>query len=295
MTNVYTLQKGKAFSLMSVQTMTMFDTNQGMDPLPSYGPFKDSWYEPCIAPEQYFENNNLKDSKQNRNSFPNTNELDFGTVFDDLLALDDPLERAFFKELATSTKKEAPEKMEKASKPSGATKHSKSSKPQKTSKPSKPPSRKRRLPKDKKAESSHEKSLTKRRRRCNEWTEEDVVLLLNCTKLLANFELKTISEALFHCIKRNPGKCHGRAAEKKLKRLGIFENWKTADKKSVVQKIDKKLEEFGEIGRYLNPDLVEITNQIIKGTVTGSKDAVSPNSTATQKTQIALATQASKD
>lgn len=42
-------------------------------------------------------------------------------------------------------------------------------------------------------------------------------------------------------IKRDPGKCFGRAAEKKLKRLNVFENWKTCDKNIVIDNIDKLL------------------------------------------------------
>lgn len=109
----------------------------------------------------------------------------------------------------------------------------------------------------------YESVKPERRRRKNEWETEDVIMLLHCTKLLINLELKIISEVLFSLTKRSLGKSNGRAAEKKLKRMGIFETWKKADKAVVLQRIDEKLLEFGEEGKYICPLLLKKTNKIL--------------------------------
>lgn len=100
------------------------------------------------------------------------------------------------------------------------------------------------------------RSQVGRRRRSNEWKKEEVILLLQCTKLLIHCELKTISQALFSCIKRSPGKCWGRAAEKKLKRMKIFVNWKTCNKEEVLESIDEHLRKLGALNLPI-PDHVE--------------------------------------
>lgn len=93
--------------------------------------------------------------------------------------------------------------------------------------------------------SPHELSPgSKRRRRHDEWTREEIVILLQCTKLLIDCELKCVSQALYHFTSRKPGKCFGRAAEKKLKRLEIFENWRKANKDTVIERVDMMLEHY---------------------------------------------------
>mmetsp|Transcript_6396 Transcript_6396/g.7321 ORF Transcript_6396/g.7321 Transcript_6396/m.7321 type:complete len:280 (-) Transcript_6396:131-970(-) len=222
---------------------------------------RDPWFGPEIVPDAALSSyDDIGTLKTVSDIAPVPLDFDFGLVDEDeFFGWEDPLERAFFQELA-STRQHQRKKSISLDKPKTIkTVKSSGAKPGRKRKLLKTPT------KEKKSKiEPADKGSNKRRRRCNEWTPEDVVLLLNCTKILVNFELKTISEALFLCIKRNPGKCKGRAAEKKLKRLGIFENWKTADKNLVVTKIDKKLEEFGETGKYLCPDLVTTTKKIIE-------------------------------
>mmetsp|Transcript_11153 Transcript_11153/g.13502 ORF Transcript_11153/g.13502 Transcript_11153/m.13502 type:complete len:357 (+) Transcript_11153:145-1215(+) len=76
-------------------------------------------------------------------------------------------------------------------------------------------------------------------KRSNEWTPESMKVLLFLAKHLVEFELKLISEAAFIVIDRKP-KTAGeyRAAEKKLKRMKVFKNWKTKNIDEVIRNID---------------------------------------------------------
>ena len=94
----------------------------------------------------------------------------------------------------------------------------------------------------------------KRRRRHDEWTRAEIVILLQCTKLLIDCELKCVSQALYHFTTRKPGKCYGRAAEKKLKRLEVFENWRKCNKDAVIARINLMLRHY---------DAMEIPQDII--------------------------------
>ena len=76
------------------------------------------------------------------------------------------------------------------------------------------------------------------------WTRDEIVLLLQAAKLLLHRDLKTITKAIYACIDRKPGKCWGRGAEKKLKRILCFQNWRTADKAQVSRLINKRLKEY---------------------------------------------------
>lgn len=76
------------------------------------------------------------------------------------------------------------------------------------------------------------------------WTRDEIVLLLQAAKLLLHRDLKTITKAIYACIDRKPGKCWGRGAEKKLKRILCFQNWRTADKHQVSKLINKRLKEY---------------------------------------------------
>lgn len=76
------------------------------------------------------------------------------------------------------------------------------------------------------------------------WTRNEIILLLQAAKLLLHRDLKTITKAIYACIDRKPGKCWGRGAEKKLKRILCFQNWRTADKVQVSKLIDKQLKEY---------------------------------------------------
>ena len=77
------------------------------------------------------------------------------------------------------------------------------------------------------------------------WTDSECILLLLCTRMLIYRELKTITRAFYQCIERKPGVCWGRAAEKKLKRMITFKNWKTCNKNKVLEEIDLQLKSFG--------------------------------------------------
>ena len=77
------------------------------------------------------------------------------------------------------------------------------------------------------------------------WTDAECILLLLCTRMLIYRELKTITRAFYQCIERKPGVCWGRAAEKKLKRMITFKNWKTCNKNKVLEEIDVQLKSFG--------------------------------------------------
>ena len=99
-----------------------------------------------------------------------------------------------------------------------------------------------------------------RKKRMDEWSSDEVIMLLQCTKLLINCELKCISRALFPFIRRSPGKCWGRAAEKKLKRMNIFGNWRQSNKVDVLGRINKKLQELGN--PPISKELVLVTDQI---------------------------------
>lgn len=84
-----------------------------------------------------------------------------------------------------------------------------------------------------------------RKKRKNEWNDDEIIALLQITKIMIDCELKSVAKALFECIKRSPGKSYGRAAEKKLKRMEIFENWKRCDNEKIITNINKKLIELG--------------------------------------------------
>lgn len=103
-------------------------------------------------------------------------------------------------------------------------------------------------------------SKKSRKKRMDEWSSEEVIMLLQCTKLLINCELKCISRALFPFIRRSPGKCWGRAAEKKLKRMNIFGNWRQSNKGDVLKRINMKLRELGD--PPVSNELVHVTDQI---------------------------------
>lgn len=100
----------------------------------------------------------------------------------------------------------------------------------------------------------------KRRRRHDEWTRAEIIILLQCTKLLIDCELKCVSQALYHFTSRKPGKCFGRAAEKKLKRLEVFENWRKSNKQAVVARIDLMLRHYEAMAIPL--DIVRYCDQL---------------------------------
>lgn len=98
-------------------------------------------------------------------------------------------------------------------------------------------------------------SQASRKKRKNEWNDSEIITLLQITKVMIDCELKSVAKALFECIERSPGKSYGRAAEKKLKRMEIFENWKKCDRKKIIENIDKKLRAFG-------PHAIDIDNRV---------------------------------
>jgi len=105
--------------------------------------------------------------------------------------------------------------------------------------------------KKKKAKISEGES--ERRRRLNEWTLEEVKLLLQCTRDLVDHELKDVCETLFlkpgmerrrNINAQSSSAEVYRGAEKKLRRMGIFKNWKLRDNEEVIRNIDQKLAEL---------------------------------------------------
>lgn len=84
------------------------------------------------------------------------------------------------------------------------------------------------------------------------WTREEIILLLQAAKLLLHRDLKTITKAIYACIDRKPGKCWGRGAEKKLKRILCFQNWRTADKTQISRVLNKRLKEYN--AERISPD-----------------------------------------
>eukprot|EP00924_Labyrinthula_sp_SR-Ha-C_P007218 snap_masked-scaffold_8-processed-gene-12.31-mRNA-1 protein AED:1.00 eAED:1.00 QI:0/-1/0/0/-1/1/1/0/303 len=103
-------------------------------------------------------------------------------------------------------------------------------------------------------------SKKNRKKRTNEWKDEEVVILLQLTKLMVGCELKTLAKALFSLIEREQGKSFGRAAEKKLRRMGIFENWKKTKKEIIVQNVDRHLKQLSQNGQGF--DLTENVKQV---------------------------------
>ena len=67
------------------------------------------------------------------------------------------------------------------------------------------------------------------------WSYNSTVLLLQCAKEMLHCELKEITRVVSTRLYKKHG---GSGAEKQLKRLIQFENWRQCDKTKIAEKID---------------------------------------------------------
>lgn len=91
------------------------------------------------------------------------------------------------------------------------------------------------------------------------WSHTSTVLLLQCAKEMLHCELKEITKvvSIRLCDKHS-----GRAAEKKLKRLIGFENWRQCDKTKISEKIDEQLKRLRADSNLGDKKLLKMAKRI---------------------------------
>ena len=55
----------------------------------------------------------------------------------------------------------------------------------------------------------HSKELKRPKRSRTEWSKGEIIVLLQCARLMTDFELKAIVRVVYSYTKRMPGKCWG--------------------------------------------------------------------------------------
>ena len=91
------------------------------------------------------------------------------------------------------------------------------------------------------------------------WSYESTVLLLQCAKEMLHCELKEITRVVSTRLYKRHG---GRAAEKKLKRLVQFDNWRQCDKSEVAERIDLLLKVLKADNNIVDSKLLAMARKV---------------------------------
>ena len=91
------------------------------------------------------------------------------------------------------------------------------------------------------------------------WSYDSTVLLLQCAKEMLHCELKEITKVVSTRLYKKHG---GRAAEKKLKRLVQFDNWRQCDKSEVAERIDLLLKVLKADEEIVDSKLLRLARKV---------------------------------